>query len=322
MKSLHKSLLEKYNSAAKSYYTSLLGQYHPPSLLPSKDDDSLLTLLAYTSKAMQQLPIQEWKVDSNSITQWFHQPLKDILVKHYKKEELGRKLQGLKDQHLKKHALQQQGVNDKQQSPTNNELKDANANIGQEKLPQEETKKSTKQEIPIADSKEHDASVVADDEDVISSPSQDDDDADDAEAGEESEIDEGHDENDGTEEDEDGSPGEDGETQSDDHVHTPTTEVVKKIAMKSNKKSSSALPPAGDSVMKNPRQNIKNNNNNNNNNNTNNNTSNSSNHQNQNQPGQNKRKKEITGNASSAAGTKKKKRSNRGRGRPGRGRGK
>jgi len=311
MKSLHKSLLEKYNSAAKSYYTSLLGQYHPPSLLPSKDDESLLTLFAYTSKAMQQLPIQEWKVDSNSITQWFHQPLKDILAKHYKKEELSRKLQGLKDQHLQKHALQQQGVNDTQQPPTSNELKDATANIGQEKLPQEETKKSTKQEIAIADSKEHDANVVADDEDVISSPSQDDNDDD--EAGEESEIDEGHDENDGTEEDEDGSPGEDGETQSDDHAHTPTTEVAKKIAMKSNKKSSSALPPAGDSVMKNPRQNIKNNNNSNNN------SSNSINHQNQ--PGQNKRKKEITGNAS-AAGTKKKKRSNRGRGRPGRGRGK
>jgi len=323
MKSLHKSLLEKYNFAAETYYASFLVQYHPPSLDPDLDMglglglNASFSLESYTNKAIQQLQIQEWKGDPKSIQQCFHHPLKAILAKHYKKEELKRKLQGLKDQHKQKaqerqhqnKEQQQQGLKDKKQLQANEVKK-----IVEEKMLQEESN-NMKQEAAIADSKEHESTLVVNDEDIESSPSQEDEDED--EAGEESEEEEDNDENHGTEEEEDGerSPEEEGDTLGDIHNHTLPKDLVKKIPQNKHKRSSPIAPsPAGDAAIKRPRQNIKNNN---------------QNHgtgHNQHQPaGQNKRKKEPTGNiggAGAGAGAKRKKRSNRGRGRPGRGRGK
>ena len=96
MNSLHKSLLDKYNSAAKSYYSSFLNHYQPPSF---ESLDSLdLDLDAFVKRSIQNVDIQEWKADPKSIQEWFHQPLKTLLTKYHKKEELQRKIRGLKDQ--------------------------------------------------------------------------------------------------------------------------------------------------------------------------------------------------------------------------------
>mmetsp|Transcript_21481 Transcript_21481/g.31806 ORF Transcript_21481/g.31806 Transcript_21481/m.31806 type:complete len:380 (+) Transcript_21481:143-1282(+) len=329
MNSLHKSLLDKYNSAAKSYYSSFLNHYQPPSF---ESLDSL-NLDAYVKQSIQNVDIQEWRVEPKLIQEWFHQPLKNLLTNYHKKEELQRKIRGLKDQKqdLQNKKLQQQTKQQQQeqQQQISEPQKDAKIVVEKEVL-QEETE-LFKHEAANSDSKETDAVVVVDDEDggnddnVEPSPSQEDED----DAEEESEEDEGPDDNDGTE-DEDGEVHTEDEGEARDHTTPTNGGNVKKSPPKTRKRSNSITSSStpGD-VAKKFRPNAKNG---------------SQNHgtsQNQNQPGQNKRKKETAGNANGNAGgngnvngttggngnaggnaSKRKKRNNRGRGRPGRGRGK